>query len=293
MADKTSKWLIGCGIGCGAVILLVIIVLGVGYLMVRNTVQNVREIEVTSDRLVEAYGDIREYVPPVDGIILPERIDTFLAVRDSMAPFREEMVRVLDDISDEVDGIERESRSFWNILGIVGKGIGIIPRMIEFYSVRNDALLASGMGPGEYVYLYVTAYYSFLRFDPADGPPFPMTGDEDTPPPWMRDEPETTEDEEMRAERRYRIIRQVNWIFRSFLVNQIEQLEDGTVGDIDTAWKRTLERELEALRDDRERLPWESGLPERIEAVFRPFRSRLEASYDPVLNPLEIRVDEE
>lgn len=293
MADKTSKWLIGCGIGCGAIILLIIIVLGVGYLMVRNTVQNVREIEVTSDRLVEAFGEIRDYVPPADGMIQAERIETFIAVRDSMDPFREEMAQALEDISGEVDGVEKGSRSFWSILGIVGKGIGIIPRMIEFYSLRNDALLERGMGPGEYLYLYVIIYYSWLEYDPADGPPFPLTGEEDSQPPWMRDEPETGYDEQMLSERRYRIARQVNWMFRSFLANQIEQLDTEPMGRFDSAWKHLIERELEALRDERERIPWEDGLPDRIEAALRPFRSELEASYNPVLNPLEVRADEE
>ena len=295
MADKTSKWLIGCGIGCGAVILIILIILGIGYLFVKDTVQNVKGIEASSGRLEAEYGEIRDYVPPLDGRLESQRIEAFLAVRDRMASFREEMANSLTTISEGVRDTEGRKKNFWQILGIVGKGLGTIPMMIEFYSTRNDALLDVEMGPGEYTYIYVIAYYSWLEKDPADGPPFPIMGDDDSHPPWERDEGRSQGEyeDEVGENRAYRIARHVNWIFRSMIQNQLDTIEEQSTTPVSGAWRMTLERELEELKEDRGRLPWEDRLPDVIASSFSSFRSRLEASYDPILNPLEVRDDSE
>ena len=41
-----------------------------------------------------------------------------------------------------------------------------------------EALLEVGMGPGEYMYVYSVAYYSWLGKSPADGPSFTLVGDD-------------------------------------------------------------------------------------------------------------------
>ena len=71
------------------------------------------------------------------------------------------------------------------------------------------------------------------------------------------------------------------------------QLEDLKDRGVHNSWRRALEAELDALEADRDRLPWQRGLPRVMDRSLRPFRERLEASYSDLMNPLEIGPGEE
>jgi hypothetical protein len=293
MASTTSKWLAGCGIGCGVVILLIIIVIGVGYLFVRDTVQDFKETETSMEILEDAFGDVRDFCPDTDGRIRPDRLEAFLAVRDSIIWIRDEIEQSLGNITDDVHSVEEEDRPFWRVLGIIRKGVGAIPKLAEYYTARNYALLDEGMGLGEYYYIYAVGYYSWLGKLPEDGPEFQMMGDDGgyTRYRWEEDEEGETRDwqsDDVREQRRYRIIRIVNRMVLAMLRNQLEKLEEQGAERYSRSWRGDLEAEIEALRNDRDRLPWKDGLPEVIQASFRPYRDRLEASYNALINPLEI-----
>ena len=297
MSSTASKWLAGCGIGCGVIILLIIIVIGVGYFFVRDTVEDFKETEVSMEVLEDAYGSVRDFCPDPDGQIRPERVEAFLAVRDSTAWIREEIEQSLGKITDDVHRVEEEEKPFWRVLGIVRKAISTIPKLPEYYTSRNYALLNRGMGLGEYYYIYVVAYYSWLGKLPEDGPEFQMMGDDSGSRRnrWYRDEEEDQEeddrdwqDDDVRENRRYRIVRNIHGMVLPMLRHQLEELREDTSTRYRRSWRRALEAEIEAMREDRERLPWQDGLPEVIEASLRPFRSQLEASYNVLLNPLEL-----
>ena len=81
MASTASKWLLGCGIGCGALILIGVLIVGVGYLFVKDTVQDFKETEISMERITEAYGEIEDYCPRADGHIPADRIEIFLPWR--------------------------------------------------------------------------------------------------------------------------------------------------------------------------------------------------------------------
>ena len=285
-SSSTKKWLIGCGIGCGVVILIVVILLASGYFFIKNIVDEFEDTEAMIEAMTERFGRIPDFYPDPDGTIRPERIEAFLSARDAFARVREKLTRDIETLSrgrDEEDiKVERPK----GVFTMIRLGFGIIPQIAEFIKTRNEALLEAGMGLGEYYYIYSVAYYSWLGKSPEDGPDFQITGpdaDEDFGY-WARED-----SEEMRRER---MRRRLNRMLLPMLRNQLEKLEAEGGAETTEDWRQNLEREIEAMEEDRDRLPWQDGLPEVIEASLRPYRERLEANYNPMTNPMEMMIEQ-
>ena len=295
MAEKTNKWLMGCGIGCGALILVGIIIGAVGYLLVRDTVTEFKGVEESREYLEARFGGVQDFTPDPSGRIEPGRIEAFLAVREGMVEVQGKMENTLEQITDDVEEIDHGEGKFWRILGVVRKGMGAIPQFAEFYRVRNEALVDHDIGLGEYYYLYGVAYYAWLEKSPEDGPEFQMMGDSDREGfRWNFDDDEEKEEvkERVYEDRRYRMVRKVRRIVLPMMRRQLEAIEEGPTGVSDT-WRRALEREIEEMREDRDRLPWADGLPRVIRESLEPYRYALESSYNGLLNPLELGMDED
>jgi len=63
MGNDASKWLMGCGIGCAAII-LILVVFGLGsFLYVKDTVNDFKEMGRTASEVTEAYGAPGAFVP--------------------------------------------------------------------------------------------------------------------------------------------------------------------------------------------------------------------------------------
>ena len=293
MSNKSSKWLTGCGIGCGVIILLLIIVSVTGYYLVKDTIQGFKRTEITMNKLNENYGEARDFQPNPEGVIGSERIETFLAVRDSIALVSEHLDSTINDLASNIDRVEKEEKSFWKIMRLIGKGMGTIPQLAEFYNTRNNALLNTEMGLGEYYYIYTLAYYSYLGKSPGDGPEFRIFEDSNRGGAYVLEfdddeDEEILEDEDEESidtheERRIEKIRQIRRLLRPMMRSQLEVLKE-TSG---SAWRTALEKELETLKKDRYRIPWQDGLPKFITTSFKPYKEKLEAAYFEMLNPLE------
>ncbi|MCK4827425.1 hypothetical protein KA005_67470 [bacterium] len=278
MSDKTSKWLVGCGIGCGIIILLIVVMFAAGYFFCKDLIEDFKETEVNQTALEDRYGRVRDYCPDPDGAIKPERIEVFLTVRDSMSYIIKEMESKIDEMSGEIKNAEKEDKSFPHVFKVIKTGVGALPKLAEFYQVRNNALLEFEMGLGEYYYIYILAYYVWLDKSPGDGPEFRIMGGEGE---------DEWEERDYREERRDREIRRMRYLFRNILENQLDQLTEDTPG-YSRSWKRTLEAEIAALREDLERKPYQDGLPRVIRNSMEPFRDRLEASYNKTVNAIDL-----
>ena len=90
-SSSKKKWFIGCGIGCGAIIVIVVLLILSGVMFVKNIVKGFEESEAILDTLTERYGEVEEYCPEPDGAIRPARIEVFLKVRELMRPIRNEL----------------------------------------------------------------------------------------------------------------------------------------------------------------------------------------------------------
>lgn len=242
------------------------------------------------DTLTERHGRIQDFCPDPYGAIRPERIEAFLAVGNSMTPVKEELEKSIDILSDEKREDQAKEEPSPHVLAKIKTGFGIIPLTAEFVKTRNQALLDAGMGMGEYYFIYVVVYYSWLGKSPVDGPPFQLVGEDDEERGvfWRRSRRDTMDLEDRLDYTLKRLHRQL----LPMLHNQYEKLTELDVSPIIDPWREALVAEIEAMDSDRFRLPWQDGLPEVLEASFEPFRERLEASYSALLNPLEAALEQ-
>jgi hypothetical protein len=283
-SDTTKKWLVGCGIGCG-VIILILIALGIsGYLFFKNIADEFKDTEALMATLTERYGKITDFCPNPDGTISPDRVETFLAVREAFGPTREKLEISMKTLQDRIGQSEVEVKKPKNVFQMIRVGVGLIPQIGEFIKSRNQALLDSGMGMGEYYYIYAVAFYSWLEHLPENGPDFQIIGPDDERGSWDQDE--------VLEERRDVSLRRLHRMLLPMLQNQLEKLSaadpSGTLDD----WRTTLEAEIEAMEADRLRLPWQDGLPDVIESSLKSFRYQLERSYNKMTNPLELTFEQ-
>jgi hypothetical protein len=179
-----------------------------------------------------------------------------------------------------IDTMEKEGGSFFRVLNIIKTGAGALPKVAAFYKARAQALLDEKMGMGEYGYLYVLTFYSWLGKSPSDGPPFTLVGRDE-------DHNESETEEEVRARRRRLIQEEVRELFISILENGAGSCRQPDAGASDE-WCEALEDELKLLQGDSGRSPWQEGIPSSLEESLTVYRGELDASYSELVNPLEL-----
>ena len=294
MAGAGKKWLIGCGIGCGV---MLIILVGIGsctYFGVKSIGNRVEELEASGEALSDLYGDVDDYAPPADGIITDERMEAFLQVRREVAWGENDLSRHLAVL----DGRPDENGKKPGTIAKITSGVKFIPAIFEFAEERNRALLDQGMGIGEYAYIYLLGFYAFLDKDLRDGPSFSVMDDDDEHDDGVNWSYKSgDQDEEAIREKRKRELRDhLNDLGRDYLKNQLAALRDGeplAAGLDAEAWGRQLDAEIDLLRDEPLRLPWEEGLPAHIAAALEIYRGDLEESYDDLVSPIDIGLTQE
>jgi hypothetical protein len=93
---------------------------------------------------------------------------------------------------------------------------------------------------------------------------------------------------DVRESRRELVLVTLNERLLPMLRRQLAALdESGRLRESDP-WRQQLVAEIAAMESDHFRIPWRDGLPPVIEASLEPYRTRLEASYSPLCNPLEV-----
>jgi len=282
MGKEYPKWLVGCGVGCLAVVVLVL-VLGVGaFIAARRMAGGFSEAGKAVSRVEEEYGSPEAYTPEPDGRIPAERVRAFLAVRSRTVSARSRLGTSVEELESLTDSTQPGRRQgFREVIKIIRTGAGAIPKMAEFQRHRADALIEHRMGLGEYQYIYSLAYYSFLKKDPGDGPKRIHTGSDNNVT--LNDH---TSPEEIRDSRHTQMSRRVRRLFVRFLENAASQAKQAKSAE-KSSWIQAVDKELSALDLHRDRIPWEEGLPPEIDESLRPFREELDRSYDPLMNPVE------
>ena len=284
-ASTTKKWLIGCGIGCGAIIVIVALLVIGGVVYIKNIVKGFEDSEAIMSALTDQYGRITEYCPEPDGTIKPDRIEAFLKARELMMMEREKLERSISALSGGDWGGEIDVESSGNVFQKIKIGFGLIPKIAGFFKARNQALLDKGMGMGEYYYLYMITYYSWLQKPIIDGPDIQFEGGgRGYRGDWKEDESEEV--------RRDMVARRLHRMVLPMLHNQYDKLMGSGGTDIPDTWREALKAEIDALESNRYRLVWEDGLPEVILSSLIPHRQRLESSYSPILNTLEVSLEQ-
>jgi hypothetical protein len=286
-SSTTKKWLIGCGIGCGVVIVGLLILGTAGYYFIKDIVKDFQASETLMDTVIERYGRIREFCPDPDGAIRPARIEIFLAVRSSMAPAVEEMERTINILSEMEQKDRDKEEPSPNLFTKIKTGLGFPTQIAGFYRSRNQALLDNDMGMGEYYYIYVMSYYSLLGKSPTDGPPFKVDDQTSGGKIMFSERRRETQEDRMDL-----MLRRVHRQIFPILQNQYKRLTEGDVSRAQEKWRTALAAEIEAMESDRYRLPWKDGLPDILKTSLEPYRSRLEPSYSAMLNIFEVTTEQ-
>jgi len=279
MAGSGKKWLTGCGIGCGLMILIAGGIGTCGYFGVKNIAERAEGLDEGYESLQDAYGRPGEFVPTADGAIPADRMETFLAVRDDLAVTRDDLAGILTELDSDTGGPG-------GVIAKIRGGMSLIPRLFDFINDRNEVLLDRGMGLGEYVHIYTVAYYAWLDKEPADGPSFTISGNDDEDEGavrWSFDDED--DDGDVRDRRDERIRKYLHGLQRKMVGNQITSAE---VAVVDAAWVDALREEAAAMDRHPRRLLWSDGLPPQLEESLMPYRERLEATYSPVVNAVEV-----
>ncbi len=265
MTNKGSNWLLGCGLGCGLLVVLAIGLTAGGFFVVKESVEETMEgfgEAVESRRqLEERFGKPETFVPAADGSVAAQRLEIFLTVREATA---EQRLAVTESFAalpmSEEEAEELEAQPFFekmrSVAEISSSAFGLSESLGALLAARNQVMLEQEMGMGEYSYVYALAYYAWLGHSPADGP---------------SEEAQMTPSAPRLRRNLLRMLR-----------NQLEALPE------DDPTRASLTEEIEAVEADRRRLPWQDGLPPAIAASFEPYRDRLEATYDPATNPFEL-----
>lgn len=287
MASTGKKWLIGCGIGCG----LMAIVFGAAgtcaYIGIRQLKEKADSLDGSFEEVKTRFGEPADFTPSPDGTISPERMETFLAIRDDMGPVRGRISGMLSTL----DGSS-------HVIAKARAGMQLVPSLLTFVGERNEVLVAHGMGVGEYQYIYALSYFVLLGKDPGDGPGFALADDNEG-----NDEGNVRvnwghsgDKADVREGRAKQVRSFVHDLQVEVLDNQVAAYLAALPAGTDPAsdeWGASLLAEQRAMQRESLRFPWEEGLPAPLRDSLEPYRDRLDASYDPMTSIIEMGLTDE
>lgn len=272
-----KKVLIGCAIVAGVLALTLI---GGGVFVaswVKKEMPDMEQLEQSREALVAQHGPRDDYAPSLDGQLRRERIEAFLAVRESLLTTRADIALRTEALLARAHGDQWGDRSFFQKIGeafsMARGGIGLFREGMEYIGARAEHLLALGMGEGEYTYLYSLMVYSWLEWDPIE-----QFGDQ-----WFLDHDMENVPDEFRDEYRRVFVRQVR--------NQRQALEDKAERTPEEeATFEALQEVVSQARAERHRFPYQGeDFPEAWNTVLEPYRTRFVATLP--ISPAEYLVD--
>jgi hypothetical protein len=243
-----------------------------GYRWARTAAEVVEAAERAEARLEEEYGLARDFTPSLDGRVAADRIEAFLSVREAMTVPRESLAEAIEALAPA----NGEGRTVGGIRA-ARAGMSMAPRALEFVRARNEALLAAGMGPGEYAWLYWLTYHAWLGHPPGDS--------------LLQDIMEARSESQGSVHMHFEGMdtEQVTWQLRRDLEAMLRNLDNGLAESTESVeLSELVSAELAAMEADHDRFPWQDGLPDLLATGLETHRDRLGASYSPATNPFEL-----
>jgi hypothetical protein len=257
--ETTNKVLAGCGIGC----LLVLVALAglgwMGYRWGKTAVESAEGTVRSQVELEERLGSIRDYTPPLDGAISTEHLETFLFVRESMAPEREALAAAVADFAPAVG----EGGAIGSVHAAKAT-MRMAPRVLEFVRARNQALLDADMGLGEYTWIYWLTCHGWLGHSPGESLLHDILAEHSDAGGSVQIDIHGWDAEEMTLQLRRNVTAMVRNLHQALEVEP----EPGALSEIVAA-------ELAKIDNDPYRVPWQDGLPEALAVGLEPYRGEL------------------
>jgi hypothetical protein len=271
MADSGKKWLLGCGLGCAGLIVLLVLVIGGGALFFKDSIDGWREASKAQAAMAQAQRELGDFTPAWDGALATGSIESFLAVQASTAGAATELVAGFEQLHDRLTGTSGKLGRVWTTMR---EGAQIGPRLAHYVRDRTTALLEQGMSPSEYLYLHSLIYHCWLGLDPAagadqvaamldeDGVSFRMTVGEGSGRQF--------ESRELAAQLLHNLHEQHRQWLRAML-----REAPSVVGTSQRQWLDTVQAELARFERGTAAVPWTESFPPSWEAVLASYRSSL------------------
>ena len=268
-----KKFLIGCGIAAGIIILLGILSVVAMVSFVKRNAPDVDHLKDVSKTLEQTYPTRETYVPPLDGTLDPQRIESFAAIREAFMAqtggFAQNMGEMLANVDASRDSTGQKSfgQKLRFGLKMARSGMALARTGVRAVTVRDSLLLDAKMGEGEYLYLYCLSSFSDLGWQPMEQPGLK---DYEAMPRLKLREFEELVDKFERECRRTMI---------SMAEAQRDTLEAQTArAPAANAELERIRAELVACRQDHGRFPWSGALTPAQQAALAPYRDRLRAA---------------
>jgi len=262
-------WVKGCLTGCALLLLLAVILMTFVCQQVKSMFEGVTQAEQSFEQLAREYGDYDTFSPGATVSVTADQMERFLRIRESMEDDRVRMEEELGNFHLDIDDEDIGPRKVWAVLTAVG---GLMNLAGEYLAVRNEKLLLEQMSLGEYLWIYSLTYYSWLGHEVVAGPELTVGGEN-----WELFQDSESPLSPRQQQRRYR--RVISALFQ----NQIN-----AVPDTDPEGLARLKQEFGRFENDLRSVIWESGLPDADAAVLEPYRDRLEATWHPPTNMMEL-----
>lgn len=277
MSSTGKKWLLGCGIGCAAHIVLSLGLAGGGLYLYKDTLFGWRDANRARTELLRSTADGRPFVPTWNAEALANRVDAFLMVQTSTSSPATVLVEILEDLRgtgrDAASAGARPAR-LWRGLRFVSR---FGPRAADYVQIRARALLAAEMSQDEYFYLHSLIYHCWLEHDPASGIAelFTALRSADARFEFLSGDvvydPDTDPQDAARYHRRQVAARHRDWL-AAMLAAALEPPASRDWADAIGAQQSLLEVRSDAV-------PWRGSVPAAWAAVLEPRRAVLEANW--------------
>ncbi|MGB5291102.1 MAG: hypothetical protein WBN41_06595 [Lysobacterales bacterium] len=233
--------------------LVIVFVIASGFYFLTTGVRSAKRVEQT---LIDRFDWVDEYTPAISGFIEPQRIEAFIRVREAVQPGCVDYQAVLTSIGElekldsdqEKPASEATSTGFQAMKSAFSAG----PRMMEFSTTRNQALLAEEMGLGEYFYIYLTTYGKQLA-DEANS--------------------------DFSATEEAYISDRAREEFTQILTNQLQALRASESKASYPELETSLQMEIDALKDGTHTSAWPNGPIGKARESLAPYQARLAELY--------------
>lgn len=166
-----KKLLLGCGITAAVLVVLIIATSAILVSRFKSAMPDSDHLKSVRTELVDLYGERDDYLPPLDGELDTMRLGLFLEIHEDLLLTRVEIASGLDEFLELMKDDERERNPFEKIVhgfSMLKGGAGLVTQGLTYMGIRSEKLLESGMGEGEYFYLYCLIAFSYLEWEPLD-----------------------------------------------------------------------------------------------------------------------------
>lgn len=151
-------------IGCAVLGVALLALAGAATWYAREIGHDYKALRKSEKALIDTLGEPASFVPPSDQRVRAEDVQAFVAVRRAGAEWRQLVIRDLEDFAKA-----RGRRGVAGVWKTFAAGNDLAQGFAGFWQNRNEALLAQGVGPGKYAWLYGLIYYGWLGHDPDAG----------------------------------------------------------------------------------------------------------------------------